>query len=42
VTAIIHLPTVREKLATQLMEPVGSTPAEFSEHINGEIARGRR
>jgi tripartite-type tricarboxylate transporter receptor subunit TctC len=30
---------VREKLATQLMEPVGNSPAEFRERIDGEIAR---
>jgi tripartite-type tricarboxylate transporter receptor subunit TctC len=30
---------VREKLATQLMEPVGSSPAEFRARIDGEIAR---
>ena len=39
VVAIIHLPAVRAKLATQLMEPVGSTPAEFRARIDGEIAR---
>jgi tripartite-type tricarboxylate transporter receptor subunit TctC len=31
--------SVREKLATQLMEPVGSSPAEFRARIDGEIAR---
>ena len=30
---------VREKLATQLMEPVGNSPAEFRERIDSEIAR---
>ncbi len=30
---------VREKLATQLMEPVGNSPAEFRARIDGEIAR---
>jgi tripartite-type tricarboxylate transporter receptor subunit TctC len=39
VVAIIRLPEVREKLATQLMEPVGSTPEEFRARIDGEIAR---
>ncbi len=33
------LTAVRDKLATQLMEPVGSTPAEFRARIDGEIAR---
>jgi tripartite-type tricarboxylate transporter receptor subunit TctC len=39
VVEIIKLPTIREKLATQLMEPVGSTPAEFRARIDGEITR---
>jgi len=39
VVAIIKAPAVREKLATQLMEPVGSTPEEFRARMNGEIAR---
>jgi len=39
VVAIIKRPEVREKLATQLMEPVGSTPQEFRARIDGEIAR---
>ena len=39
VVAIIKLPEVREKLAAQLMEPVGSTPEEFRAQIDGEIAR---
>ena len=39
VVAIIKAPAVREKLATYLMEPVGSTPEEFRARINGEIAR---
>jgi len=30
---------VREKLATQLMEPVGNSPAEFRARIDGEIER---
>jgi tripartite-type tricarboxylate transporter receptor subunit TctC len=39
VVEIIKQPAVRDKLATQLMEPVGSTPAEFRARIDGEIAR---
>jgi tripartite-type tricarboxylate transporter receptor subunit TctC len=39
VVAIIKLPQVREKLATQLMEPVGSTPEDFRTLIDNEIAR---
>jgi tripartite-type tricarboxylate transporter receptor subunit TctC len=32
-------PVVRDKLATQLMEPVGNSPAEFRARIESEIAR---
>lgn len=39
VVAIVMTPTVREKLATQLMQPVGSSPDEFRARIDGEIAR---
>ena len=37
--AIIMSPGVRDKLAAQLMEPVGSTPEQLREKMNGEIAR---
>jgi tripartite-type tricarboxylate transporter receptor subunit TctC len=30
---------IREKLAAQLMEPIGNSPAEFRARIDGEIAR---
>jgi tripartite-type tricarboxylate transporter receptor subunit TctC len=39
VVAIIKEPSVREKLAAQLMEPVGSSPEEFRTLMNNEIAR---
>jgi tripartite-type tricarboxylate transporter receptor subunit TctC len=39
VVAIIRAPAVRDKLAAQLMVPVGSTPQEFRARIDGEIAR---
>jgi tripartite-type tricarboxylate transporter receptor subunit TctC len=39
VVEIIKLPEVREKLAAQLMEPVGSTPEQFRAVIDNEIAR---
>ncbi len=39
VVAIIKLSDVRQKLATQFMEPVGSTPEEFRTLIDNEIAR---
>ena len=32
-------PAIREKLATQMMEPIGNTPAEFRAEIDGELAR---
>jgi tripartite-type tricarboxylate transporter receptor subunit TctC len=39
VAAIIKLPAIRDKLATQLMVPVGNSPEEFRARIDGEIAR---
>jgi tripartite-type tricarboxylate transporter receptor subunit TctC len=39
VVAIIKTPAMRQKLAAQLMEPVGSTPEQFRALIDGEIAR---
>jgi tripartite-type tricarboxylate transporter receptor subunit TctC len=39
VVAIIKTPEVREKLAAQLMQPVGSSPEEFRARIDGEIER---
>jgi tripartite-type tricarboxylate transporter receptor subunit TctC len=39
VSEIIKQPAVREKLATQLMEPVGSSPDELRARMDGEIAR---
>jgi tripartite-type tricarboxylate transporter receptor subunit TctC len=36
---IIKQPAVREKLAAQLMEPVGSSPQQLRERMDGEIAR---
>jgi tripartite-type tricarboxylate transporter receptor subunit TctC len=39
VSDIVRQPAVREKLATQLMEPVGSSPAELRKRMDGEIAR---
>lgn len=35
----IETPSIRDKLATQLMEPIGSTPAEFRARIEAEIVR---
>jgi len=39
VAEAIKSPAVREKLAAQLMEPVGNTPAEFRAVIDAEISR---
>ena len=39
VVEIIKQPAARDKLATQLMEVVGSSPEEFRALIDGEIAR---
>jgi tripartite-type tricarboxylate transporter receptor subunit TctC len=39
VVATIKTPEVRERLATQLMEPIGNSPAEFRAVIDREIAR---
>jgi tripartite-type tricarboxylate transporter receptor subunit TctC len=39
VVEALKIPAVRERLATQLMEPVGSSPAEFRALIDREIAR---
>ena len=35
----IRTPAIREKLASQLMEPVGNSPAEFRAVIDAEISR---
>lgn len=39
VSEIIRQPDVRERLATQLMEPVGSSPDELRARMDAEIAR---
>jgi tripartite-type tricarboxylate transporter receptor subunit TctC len=39
VVEAIGTTAIRDKLAAQLMEPVGNTPAEFRARIEGEIAR---
>ena len=38
-TEMLNSPAVRDKLAAQLMEPVGSTPDELRARMNGEIDR---
>ena len=39
VAEALHIPAIKEKLATQLMEPVGNSPAAFRAHIDAEITR---
>jgi tripartite-type tricarboxylate transporter receptor subunit TctC len=39
VVEAIKVPELRDKLAIQLMEPVGNSPAEFRAVIEREIAR---
>lgn len=39
VVAIIKMPEVKDKLALQLMAPVGSSPEEFRKRIDGEVDR---
>ncbi|HEY1363419.1 MAG TPA: tripartite tricarboxylate transporter substrate binding protein [Xanthobacteraceae bacterium] len=39
VVEVIKAPAARDKLATQLMEPIGNTPAEFRAVIDREVAR---
>jgi tripartite-type tricarboxylate transporter receptor subunit TctC len=36
---IMTRPAIRERLATQLMEPAGSSPAQLRARMDGEIAR---
>jgi len=39
VAEIVRAAAVREKLAAQLMEPVGSSPNELRARMDGDIAR---
>ena len=39
VAAIVKLPDVRDKLAAQLMAPVGNSPEEFRAVIDREVER---
>ena len=38
VSEAIHSADVKAKLAVQLMEPVGNTPAEFKAQVDGDLA----
>jgi len=35
----INSPAIKEKLAAQIMEPVGNSPAQFRARIDADIAR---
>ena len=39
VAEALHTPILREKLAVQLMEPIGNSPAEFRAKIDAELVR---
>jgi tripartite-type tricarboxylate transporter receptor subunit TctC len=39
VVEAIKAPEIRGKLALQLMEPIGNSPAEFRANINAELVR---
>jgi tripartite-type tricarboxylate transporter receptor subunit TctC len=39
VAEAINTPELKAKFATQLMEPVGNTPAQFKAQIEGDLAR---
>jgi tripartite-type tricarboxylate transporter receptor subunit TctC len=39
VVAALNDPAIKQKLATQLMEPVGNSPQQFRARIDGEIGR---
>ena len=38
----VRAPEVREQMARQGLEPIGSTPAEFAAHLKREVARWAR
>ncbi len=39
VTTILAMPDVRERFLAQGVEPLGSTPAQFAEHIRAQMAK---
>ena len=39
VAAVMTAPDIRGKLATQLMEPIPGTPADFRARIDADLAR---
>ncbi len=42
IVRVLRMPDVRERLAADGSEPVGSTPEEFGAHIKSEIAKWRK
>lgn len=42
VTGALESPAIKEKLATQLMEPIPGTPAQFRARIDADLARWTR
>ena len=42
IVRILHLPATRDRLAADGSDPVGTTPAQFGEHIHSEIQRWRK
>jgi tripartite-type tricarboxylate transporter receptor subunit TctC len=39
VLRILAMPDVRERFQSQGVEPVGSTPEQFGEHIKGQMVK---
>lgn len=42
IVRILQLPSTRDRLAADGSDPVGTTPAQFGEHIRSEVARWRK
>ena len=42
IVAVLRAPDVRERLAAQGLDAVGSTPAEYAEHLKNELAQYAR
>lgn len=39
IVSILHLPEIRDRLAADNIEVVGSTPAELAAHLRAEIVK---
>jgi tripartite-type tricarboxylate transporter receptor subunit TctC len=42
VTGALQAPEVRQQMARQGLEPIGTTPGEFAAHLKREVARWAR